>query len=254
MSIITAPSLCSDVVTRCIALNDGLQTAVHIARYSRDAVRPKLVVFEKGTQLTVWCRENGITDALGGGFFLRAENKSLGELWLNGSKQPSVPFTAPWDQKRGSLHITEDDVEINYRHSLPLAPTGDMLQAGPLLVKNGLSLLADTNDDEGFSAAWHQFDSDITDGRHPRAAIGLNDEHIFSVVCDGRGSTDAGMTLAEMAEFVISLGCDEALNLDGGGSASLVSGGQLVNTPRGDNQEYPEGRPVLTALVFANLA
>lgn len=254
MPINATPSLYPRVTTERITLDDGLQTSVHVARYPRGIVHPKLVVFEKGTRLPVWCRKNGVTEALVGGFFLRADNKPLGELWIDGIRQQSTPFTAPWGEKRGSLHITEDDIQVDYRHSLPSIPTGDMLQAGPLLVKDGLSLLANANDDEGFSAAWHQFDSDITDGRHPRAAIGINDEHIFSIVCDGRHPTEAGMTLAEMAEVVANLGCDEALNLDGGGSTSLVSGGQLINTPRGDDQEYPQGRPIFTALIFASLA
>ena len=31
---------------------------------------------------------------------------------------------------------------------------------------------------------------------------------------------------------MVALGCEEALNLDGGGSTSLVSGGRLRNAPR----------------------
>jgi exopolysaccharide biosynthesis protein len=47
------------------------------------------------------------------------------------------------------------------------------------------------------------------------------------------------------------LGADTALNLDGGGSASLVSGGRLRNRPRaGWNTPEPGGRPVSTALAF----
>jgi exopolysaccharide biosynthesis protein len=48
-----------------------------------------------------------------------------------------------------------------------------------------------------------------------------------------------------------ALGCSTALNLDGGGSTSLVSGGRLRNRPRG-GWERPEvgGRPVSTALLF----
>jgi exopolysaccharide biosynthesis protein len=48
-----------------------------------------------------------------------------------------------------------------------------------------------------------------------------------------------------------ALGCRDALNLDGGGSASLISGGRLQNLPRGD-YEMPEpgGRAISTALVL----
>ena len=96
-----------------------------------------------------------------------------------------------------------------------------------------------------------QFDSDITDGRYPRAALGLADGKLFAVACDGRGRHDAGLTLEELAALMAALGCSVALNLDGGGSTSLVSGGRLRNRPRG-GWEKPEvgGRPVSTALVF----
>ena len=96
-----------------------------------------------------------------------------------------------------------------------------------------------------------QFDSDITDGRYPRAALGLADGRMFAVACDGRGRFDAGLTLEELAALMAALGCSTALNLDGGGSTSLVSGGRLRNRPRG-GWERPEvgGRPVSTALLF----
>ena len=47
------------------------------------------------------------------------------------------------------------------------------------------------------------------------------------------------------------LGAVDAINLDGGGSASLVVDGRLVNTPRERHDvEIPGGRLVPTALRF----
>ena len=57
---------------------------------------------------------------------------------------------------------------------------------------------------------------------------------MFAVACDGRSRHDAGLTLEELAALMAALGCVTALNLDGGGSTSLVSGGRLRNRPRGD--------------------
>ena len=51
-----------------------------------------------------------------------------------------------------------------------------------------------------------QFDSDITVGRYPRAALGINRDWILAVACDGRGPHDAGMTLRELAELMVTLG------------------------------------------------
>ena len=152
---------------------------------------------------------------------------------------------------RACVHVRGGVAAIAPRGELEPAPAGDLLQAGPLLVRDGRVVFSRADDAEGFSAGESQFDSDITAGRHPRAALGLADGQLFAVACDGRSRHDAGMTLEELAELLVALGCDSALNLDGGGSTSLVSGGRLRNRPRG-SWERPEvgGRPVSTALLF----
>jgi exopolysaccharide biosynthesis protein len=62
---------------------------------------------------------------------------------------------------------------------------------------------------------------------------------------------DAGLTLAELAEILTRLGAREAINLDGGGSTSLVAGGTLVNRPRDDHGQPPHrGRRICTAVAF----
>ena len=116
---------------------------------------------------------------------------------------------------------------------------------------DGRSTVVDGEDREGFSAGAHQFDSDITAGRHPRAALAVTGEHLLAVACDGRTRDDAGMTLEELADELISLGATDALNLDGGGSASLVHGGVLRNRPRDQHGvDLLDGRAVRTAIVF----
>ena len=106
-------------------------------------------------------------------------------------------------------------------------------------------------DPEGFSAGQAQFDSDITDGRHPRAALGLAPGRLVAVACDGRSRRDAGLTLEELAALLVALGCHTALNLDGGGSTSLVSGGRLRNRPYADSTcPSPAAGAVSTALLF----
>ena len=60
------------------------------------------------------------------------------------------------------------------RGDAPDPPRGDLVQAGPLLVTDGEISFDPADDREGFSAGAGQFDSDITDGRHPRAALGVS--------------------------------------------------------------------------------
>ncbi len=137
------------------------------------------------------------------------------------------------------------------RKALPDDPAGDLVQAGPLLVSEGRSLM-DGEDREGFSADAAQFDSDITIGRHPRCALGLSETELLAVCCDGRRSgVDGGLTLPELARLLISFGAEEAINLDGGGSATLVHRRHLLNRPYSNwDQPAPESREVVTALLF----
>ena len=68
--------------------------------------------------------------------------------------------------------------------------------------------------------------------RHPRAAIGWNQRYFFLVEVDGRQrDLSVGMTLDELSGFLLKLGCQEAMNLDGGGSATLWYDGKLRNSP-----------------------
>jgi exopolysaccharide biosynthesis protein len=57
--------------------------------------------------------------------------------------------------------------------------------------------------------------------------------------------------LAELARLLISFGARDAINLDGGGSTTLVHRGHLLNRPYSDvDQPAPESRAVVTALLF----
>jgi hypothetical protein len=81
--------------------------------------------------------------------------------------------------------------------------------------------------------------------RHPRTAIGWNDTHLFLVLVDGRQpGLSVGMGFQELAAYFIKLGCTHAVNLDGGGSASMWLLGQTVNSPS-EGQE----RPIANGLV-----
>jgi len=84
--------------------------------------------------------------------------------------------------------------------------------------------------------------------RHPRTAVGWNDEHLFLVEVDGRqGDLSVGMTFPELAEYLVKLGCREAINLDGGGSATMWALGQIVNSPS-EGQERPGANSLVVYL------
>jgi exopolysaccharide biosynthesis protein len=209
------------------------------------------VHFDPPERLDHWCAERGHREAIVGGFYLRAPFRPLGELWLGGrAVVHHEPVAEPYERTRACVHV-DGEVRLRPRGELPDRPVGDLVHAGPLLVRDGRSVI-DGTDPEGFSAGAAQFDSDITAERHPRAALGVADDHLIAVCCDGRRTgLDAGLDLSELADLLLAAGARDAINLDGGGSTTLVHRGHLLNRPYSNvDQPAPESRPIVTALLF----
>jgi hypothetical protein len=83
--------------------------------------------------------------------------------------------------------------------------------------------------------------------RHPRSAVGWSKTYIYLVEVDGRQSDlSVGMTLAELGEYMARIGCEEAMNLDGGASATCWYRGRVVNSPcNGTERTVANGLVVL---------
>ena len=68
--------------------------------------------------------------------------------------------------------------------------------------------------------------------RHPRSALGFNDDKLFLIAIDGREpGYSMGMTLYDMGKFFSELGIKHAINFDGGSSSTLWALGKVVNSP-----------------------
>ncbi|MGB9664516.1 MAG: DUF4623 domain-containing protein, partial [Ignavibacteria bacterium] len=83
---------------------------------------------------------------------------------------------------------------------------------------------------------------------HPRTAVGFNYDStkVFFVTVDGRQpGFSVGMSLPELANYMKSIGCYNAVNLDGGGSTTMVVRNKVVNSPSDAAGE----RPVANALL-----
>jgi hypothetical protein len=227
---------------------DGDDTTVYLVRHPLATTRVSVVCFPEPRRLDQWCVAEGHPEAIVGGFFLRDPYRPLGDVRIGGAAVAHEPVPEPWASARGCVHV-DAAVRLAPRGELGAEPAGDLVMAGPLLVRDGALV---GGDPEGFSAGAAQFDSDITVGRHPRCALGVSDDELLAVCCDGRRSgVDAGLELAELARLLISFGARDAINLDGGGSASLVVGGRLRNVPREEHgRELVGGREIATALQF----
>jgi hypothetical protein len=80
---------------------------------------------------------------------------------------------------------------------------------------------------------------------HPRTAIGVDADtgEVLILVVDGRSSRSRGYTMVELANLMVDLGADEAINLDGGGSSTMVGRNRrgktaVLNTPSDGFQRW----------------
>ena len=233
-------------------LSEGEVTTIYAVRHASATTRTRVVYFPRTEHLDVWCRGHGVEEAVVGGFFLRDPYRPLGELWIDGRQIRHDAVAEPYTDRRASVVIDDGAVRLAQRSDAPSQPSGDLVQAGPLLVAGGKVVFDPEDDREGFSAGAGQFDSDITEGRYPRAALGVSDGSLVAVACDGRRSNvDGGLSMVELAEVMVELGAESAINLDGGGSTTLVHRAHLLNRPYStQDQPAPASRRVVSALAF----
>jgi hypothetical protein len=175
----------------------------------------------------------GVIAAVNGDFFT-PEGRPLGWEVVKGVESSRARRAAfAWSGTEGPWVGNAPDAPMDP----PMAAVGGY----PVLVRAGLVADDLTGADRPTS----------TEERHPRTGVGFDAERgaLWLVVVDGRreGYSD-GMSLLEMADLLIALGVDGALNLDGGGSSTMVLGVTPVNRPSG-----PEGeRPVANALAVVH--
>lgn len=98
----------------------------------------------------------------------------------------------------------------------------------------------------------HYTSAQFYDRRHPRTAIGTDDEgNIYLVVIDGRFKGQGeGASIFETAFICHLLGMTDAINLDGGGSSAVwAEETGVINHPR-DNRKFDhEGERVVPNLI-----
>jgi exopolysaccharide biosynthesis protein len=116
--------------------------------------------------------------------------------------------------------------EKNVKLEVSTIPNWDnvnhIISGGPYLVRNS-QVFVDTAEQKLGAIG----------GKNPRTAIGYtSDNDLIIVTVDGREEASVGMTLNELANFMKSIGCYNAMNLDGGGSTVLYVNGKVVNHPK----------------------
>lgn len=110
----------------------------------------------------------------------------------------------------------------------------------PQIVRNGMNLADEADSVEGTFPKFSRV-------KHPRTGIGFSSDSltIYFITVDGRQESSSGATLKEFADLMISEGIYNGLNLDGGGSTTMVIDGNVVNRPSDKEGERPVGNCLL---------
>jgi exopolysaccharide biosynthesis protein len=126
---------------------------------------------------------------------------SGGVLWHRSQK--------PWPY----LEITSSNIARLEKNGMsePIdAAAREMVGGSQIIVRNGQAVT---------------FTNAFATTRHPRTAVGIDASgtRLTLLVVDGRQpELSIGMTLGELSDELVRLGCVAAINLDGGGSTTLV--------------------------------
>ncbi|MGE5402052.1 MAG: phosphodiester glycosidase family protein [Ignavibacteriales bacterium] len=132
-----------------------------------------------------------------------------------------------------NVHVG-DTIKV-YQGILPGIPKLKELIGGrPKMVNKGVNYLAEALKHEAGS-------STLT--REPRTAAGFSADstYLYLITLDGRQIPSAGATLDELADLMVRLGVAYGINLDGGGSTTMVIRNEVVNIPSGGGIERADG-------------
>lgn len=131
--------------------------------------------------------------------------------------------------------VTMDNITLT-PEGTPIVPTC-VMSGNPKNVGGGLHL--DTEGERGDAST-----------RQPRCGIGVSEDgnKIVMMVVDGRSSTSAGCTTGTLGDLLIYAGCHEAVNLDGGGSATLFTDALGVRNDCSDGRERAVSNAIYAVL------
>lgn len=167
--------------------------------------------------------------------------------WLytdSSSRWPSAwdyPVAFSKDSSR-AFHLSYKDMKKALPAEGNCIPSGKLIKkwkmetavgGGPVLVRDGKICISNN--------AELKFTGNAINDKHPRTAMGYTrDNKLIILAIEGRNPGIAeGATLIQEAKILADLGCQEALNLDGGGSSCLLVNGKETIRPSDKGTQRP---------------
>jgi exopolysaccharide biosynthesis protein len=231
--------------------SEGYFTSIHVLMVNpREHTIVPVKATPKETVATL-AESHGAVAAINGGFY-KPDGTPAGALKID-----NIWYGAP-KKSRGAIGWSEgyDDVIIDKiltNYPLDECPEGESIEVIPTftpaeqwqnlkhIVAGTPLLITQGNLIEDYSSEHTR--EDFLTNRFPRTAVGIKEsgEWVFVVVDGSFSGALGGMTMRELGQLMIDLGCVEALNLCGGGSSTMIFEGKVINEPAGktlENDKY----------------
>ncbi|MBZ0199733.1 MAG: phosphodiester glycosidase family protein, partial [Ignavibacteriaceae bacterium] len=229
-----------------VTASNGL--SYEIAGVNRERGTDQLIVYNKyfsSTTLTnqfgTEVRLNSIDPLVANSairFIVEAKESSVGSMAVNGK------YILSGNEAASTFINTNisigDTITLLMGSSPDRGKLSGLIGGGPRLIIDG-QIPPNFDGFEGFGGTH-------TNSRHPRTAVGfgLDSTKLYLLVVDGRqGLLSAGMTIKELAGYMKSIGCTDAVNLDGGGSSVLVARNQIASSPSDPGGERSVGNALI---------
>ena len=154
------------------------------------------------------------------GYNLLVRNNKPIKISANPIELEEGDFVLQGNKETISKLAKDGKIYIDFKMQEGFEDAKHIIGAGPYLVK----------DSKVFVDVANQKLQAIS-GKNPRSAIGYkNDGTLIIVTVDGREERSVGMTLYELASFMKELGCEYAMNFDGGSSSAMYVNGKITNS------------------------
>jgi len=203
-----------------------MQPHVHVVRTDLHCPEVRLEVTpegQRGQTTSGYARESGVTVAVNANFFQmdtlvpRGDVVAGGVAWRQVSKADGLPRLVCDRSKRCEISVVSE--------------RGDGIsEMKPDIEVTGLQFYRDGGFHCSPGAPAACAGSNASE-KNPRtlAGLSLDGRWLYLLVLEGRQRSFSGFTLAESAGLLADLRIDAGLNLDGGGSSTLVINGRRVN-------------------------
>lgn len=155
------------------------------------------------------------------GIQIAVENNKITKISDGSIEIPQDGYVISGPKKELEPFFNAISVQVDIKTSPNWENIDHIISGGPYLVKES-QLFVDTAAQK----------LNAISGKNPRTAIGYTkDNDLILVTIDGRETSSVGMNIYELAKLMRTIGCYNAMNLDGGGSSIMYIKGKIVNNP-----------------------